>query len=143
MTNSTFFPFCEDLLEQYRYDNRVMSISAQNVQLGHKRTEYSYYFSRYHHCWGWATWKRAWQHFNFDMKLWEEVQSISLLQDILMDSQAARYWTELFQGTKDRCIDSWAYRWLFACWLQSGLSIIPNVNLVTNIGFSLDATTTK
>ncbi len=143
IVHPTFFHFCEELLERYRHNNLVMSISAQNVQLGRERTFYSYYFSRYSHCWGWATWRRAWQHFDFDMKHWQEVKSTNLLQDIFMDSQAVRYWTELLQATYDKRIDSWAYRWLFTCWLQSGLSIIPNVNLVSNIGFGLDSTNTK
>lgn len=143
VVHPTFFPFCEELLEQYKYDNRVMSISAQNVQLGNQRTQYSYYFSLYHHCWGWATWRRAWQNFDFDMKLWQEAKSINLLQDMLMDSQATKYWGDIFQKTYDRYLDSWACRWLFTCWLQSGLSIIPNVNLVSNIGFDADSTHTK
>ena len=143
VVHPTFFHFCEELLERYRYDNRVMSISAQNVQLGNKRTQYSYYFSRYHHGWGWATWRRAWQHFDFDMKLWQEVKSTNLLQDILMDSQATKYWTEILQETYDMYVNSWASRWLLTCWLQSGLSIIPNVNMVYNIGFGADSTHTK
>ncbi len=78
----TFFPFCEELLEKYRYDTRIASISGQNVQFGRERTNYSYYFSRYNHCWGWATWRRAWQHFDFDMKLWPEIKKGHLLDDI-------------------------------------------------------------
>ena len=143
VVHPTFFPFCEELLEQYKYDDRVMSISAQNVQLGQKRTQYSYYFSRYCHCWGWATWRRAWQHYDFEMKLWQEVKSTNLLQDILMDSQATKYWTDHFQLTQDGHINTWDYQWTFSCWLQSGLSIIPSVNLVSNIGFGFDSTHTK
>lgn len=139
----SFFPFCEELLERYKYDNRVTSISAHNVEYGNKRTQYSYYFSRYWYCWGWATWRRAWQHYDFKMKLWQEVKSANLLNEILMDSQAARYWTEFFHLTHDGHINTWDYQWLFACWLQGGLSIIPNVNLVANIGFDADSTHTK
>ncbi|MFM7711944.1 MAG: glycosyltransferase family 2 protein, partial [Microcystis sp.] len=49
----TFFRFCEELLEYYRHDQRIMVISGNNFQFGKKRTGYSYYFSVYTHCWGW------------------------------------------------------------------------------------------
>jgi hypothetical protein len=138
----TFFPFCEELLDRYRYDTRIMAISGQNVQFGRKRTDYSYYFSRYNHCWGWATWRRAWQHFDFDMKLWSEVQSKGLLNDLLETPDAVERWTQIFQDTYDGQNDSWAYRWTFACWVQSSLSILSNVNLVSNIGFGSESTHT-
>lgn len=139
----TFFRFCEELLDRYRYDNRIVSISGQNVQFGRKRTEYDYYFSRYNHCWGWATWRRAWQHFDFDMKLWSEIQTEGFLGDILGDPQTVKYWTEIFQSAHDGHLDLWACRWTFACWIQSGLSILSNVNLVSNIGFGSEGTNIK
>ncbi|MBD2676356.1 MULTISPECIES: glycosyltransferase family 2 protein [Nostoc] len=139
--NPTFFPFCEELLDKYRYDNRVASISGQNVQFGRKRTNYSYYFSRYNHCWGWATWRRAWQHFDIQMKLWTEIQEGGFLNDILTDRQAVDYWTSMFESVfANPASTIWSYQWTFACWVQSSLGIISNVNLISNIGFGLDST---
>ena len=143
IVHPTFFAFCEELLERYRCDKRVISISAQNVQLCNKRTEYSYYFSRYCHSWGWATWKRAWQNFDIDMKIWPEVKNQNLLSEILTDVQTLRYWSEIFQMTYEEHYNIWDYQWMLSCWMQNGLSIIPNVNLVSNIGFGLDSTNTK
>ncbi|WP_189523332.1 hypothetical protein [Nostoc sp. PA-18-2419] len=139
----TFFRFCEDLLEYYRHDNRVMLITGTNFQFGLQQTEYSYYFSRYIDCWGWATWKRAWQHYDFEMKQWPEIRENNWLFDILQDSEEVEYWTHVFQNTYDGYINSWAYRWKLACWIQSGLTIIPSTNLVSNIGFNADAVHTK
>jgi hypothetical protein len=138
----SFFPFCEELLDRYQNDMRIVSISGQNVQFGRKRTEYSYYFSRFCHCWGWATWRRAWKHFDFEMKLWDEAQSRNLLADILHDPQAVKVWTKIFQSTYDKRVDSWANRWTFACWMQSGINILANSNLVSNIGFGAESTHT-
>ena len=138
----TFFRFCEELLERYRYDDRIVAISGQNVQFGRRRTEYSYYFSRYNHCWGWASWRRAWQYFDFDMKLWPEIKARNFLSDILVDPKAVKDWSRIFQSTYDGHVDSWANRWTFACWIQSGLSILANVNLVSNIGFGTESTNT-
>jgi hypothetical protein len=137
----TFFPFCEELLDRYRYDSRICSISGQNVQFGRKRTNYSYYFSRYNHSWGWATWKRSWQNFDATIKLWKEVEAGDFLNDILIDPQAVRYWTKIFKYIYNKPADKiWDYHWTFACWINNSLGIISNTNLISNIGFGQDST---
>ncbi len=142
LVNSTFFDFAARLLDYHSEDQRVMSICAQNVQFGRERTNDSYYFSLYQHCWGWATWQRAWQHFDFEMSLWPEVRDKNLLFEILKSPRAVKYWTHIFQSTYSGKIDSWYYRWMFACWMQNGLSILPARNMVSKIGFGEDATHT-
>lgn len=138
----SFFRFCEELLDFYQSDRRIMTISGNNFQFGRKRTEYSYYFSRYCHCWGWATWRRAWRLYDIEMKLWPRVKNENLLEHILEDSQTVKYWERIFQRTYNESINSWAYRWKFACWIHSGLTVLPNVNLVSNIGFGVRSTHT-
>ncbi len=138
----SFFRFCEELLDYYRDDERIMVISGDNFQFGRKYTEYSYYFSRYNHCWGWATWRRAWHYYDIEMKLWSKIRDDKWLKCILEEPRAVKYWSKIFQATYDDNINSWAYRWTFACWLQSGLTVLPNVNLVSNIGFGTESTHT-
>lgn len=142
LPDPSFFPFCKDLLERYRYDSRIAVISGQNVQFGRKRTEYSYYFSRYNHCWGWASWRRAWKHFDYDMKLWPLVRDNNWLKDILKDEKMVKWWKKQFQSTYDGEINSWANRWIFSCWVQNQISILSNVNLISNIGFDQRGTNT-
>jgi hypothetical protein len=137
----TFFRFCEELLEKYRYDTRISSISGQNVQFGRKRTNYSYYFSIYNHCWGWASWRRAWQYYDLYMKLWPEIKAGGFLNNILMDSRSVQYWSKIFESVYNNPLGiTWDYQWTFACWLQSSLGIISNGNLISNIGFGSDST---
>lgn len=137
----TFFRFCEELLEKYRYDSRITSIAAQNAQLGQKRTDYSYYFSSYSHCWGWASWRRAWQDYDLYIKLWPEVKESNILNDILMDSKAVSYWQNIFDSIYENPTGiTWDYQWTFACWMQGGLNIIPNINLIQNVGVGADST---
>ena len=160
LPHPTFFPFCQDLLERYRDDKRIMTISGNNFQYGHKRTQDSYYFSRYAHVWGWATWRRAWKCYQVDMNLWPEVRAGQWLFDIfgsmradvksgqcrfdVMGSmKAIEYWYKIFDATYGGRIDTWDYQLIFASWLQNALHILPNVNLVSNIGFGADATHTK
>ena len=142
LPHPSFFLFCEKLLNYYREDERIMVISGNNFQSGQQRTNYSYYFSRYNHCWGWASWRRAWQHYDVEMKLWPQIRDNHWLKFMFNEPSAARYWQKIFQATYDENVDSWAYRWTFACWLQSGLTIIPQVNLVSNIGFGSQGTHT-
>ncbi len=142
LPHPTFFRFCETLLHRYRDDPRIMLISGQNLQLGQKRRHYSYYFSRYNHCWGWASWKRAWQHYDDSMKLWPKVRDEHWLYDLLENEHAFRYWSATFQRLYEG-FDTWDYPWLFACWINQGLTVLPNVNLVSNLGFGAEATHTK
>lgn len=140
--HQTFFPYCEELLERYRHDERIVSICALNVPVGNRRVEYSYHFSRYNRIWGWASWRRVWQFYDLDMKLWPEIRERNFLNDILGDPRAVKYWTRTFQRCYEGQIDTWDYQWTFACWVQNGLSILPTVNLVRNIGFGAEATHT-
>ncbi len=142
LPHPSFFRFCEELLNYYRDDKRIMVISGDNFQFGRKRTEYSYYFSRYNHCWGWATWRRAWQYYDIDMKLWSKIRDGNWLKFILEEPRTVKYWSKIFQAVYDVYINTWDYQWTFACWLQSGLTVLPNVNLVSNIGFGTEGTHT-
>ncbi len=138
----SFFRFCEELLDYYRDDQRIMAISGDNFQLGNQRTNDSYYFSRYTHSWGWATWKRAWKYADMEMNNWPEIRDQKLLKVILENDRDAKYWESVLQATYESKIKAWDYRWTLATWLQNGLTILPNVNLISNIGFGEGATHT-
>lgn len=142
LPHSTFFRFCEELLEKYRDDERIALIAGTNYQFGRKRTNFSYYFSRYNHIWGWASWRRAWKDYDVEMNSWPEVRDGEWLYDLLGED-VARYWMANFERAYTGKIDTWDYQWTFACWIHNGLSILPNVNLVSNIGFGEEATHTK
>ncbi len=142
LPDSSFFDYCDELLEKYRYDTRVTAISGDNFQFGRKRTTDSYYFSRYMHIWGWATWRRTWQYYDADMKLWPTVCDGNWLNDIFNSNSHSKIWREYFQNVYDNRVDTWDYQLVFACWIQSGLNILPNVNLISNIGFGTEATHT-
>lgn len=141
--DKSFFRFMEELLEKYKDDRKVMSISGDNFQDGIKRGLYSYYFSKYTHCWGWGTWRRAWALYDFEMRLWPEVKKCAFLNNIIHNKAACVYWKNTFDLVYTSKINSWAYRWMFSCLVNSGVTVLPNVNLVKNIGFEGNATNTK
>jgi hypothetical protein len=136
----SFFNFCQTLLERYRDDERVMHISGNNFQSGQSKTEYSYYFSKYIHIWGWASWRRAWKHYDVNIKTWSKYKSLGLIPSICEDLYEQKYWTDIFERVSSGAVDTWDYQWVYTCWSQNGLSILPDSNLVSNIGFGLDAT---
>jgi len=139
LPHQTFFRFCEELLEKYWDDERIAMISGDNFQLERKRTAYSYYFSRYTHIWGWASWRGAWENYDVNMKLWPEIRDGDWLEDWLGDRKSVQYWVKIFEKVYQGKIDTWDYQWTFSCWMQSALTILPNVNLVSNIGFGQEA----
>jgi hypothetical protein len=132
---SAFFPYCEELLERYRTDERVMHISGNQFVTPARPTPFSYSFSRYPLSWGWATWRRAFQHYDYRMTLWPQLKQTKWLRDVLGDELAVNQWTDVFDYTFANNDDSWDFQWVFACWAQCGLSILPHVNLVSNTGF--------
>ena len=143
LPHPSFFRFCQELLDQYKDDDRISLISGINFQDGKNKTKYSYYFSRYTHIWGWATWKRAWEHYDVNMELWPTIRDNGWLECVLENNRAINYWTKILNKTYGGKIDSWAYALLFSSWIQSGLSIIPKNNLISNIGFGDEATHTS
>jgi len=142
MPNQSFFRYCQELLEFYKDDERVMMISGNNFQKK-KVTGYSYYFSSYSHIWGWASWKRVWQKYDVEMKLWPEIKRRKSLEYWLGRKKAVDHWTEEFDFAYSNKIDTWDFQFLFTCWINHGLSILPEVNLVSNIGFGSGTHTTK
>lgn len=142
LPSQSFFYFCENLLEYYRDDARVMHISGDNFQ-PRIMNQYSYYFSKYNHVWGWATWRRAWKYYDVTMQSWQTLNKQDFLQSLCRDHYEQKYWLDIFEQAYQCKVDTWDYLWTYTCWLQNGLSILPNVNLVSNIGFSGDATHTK
>lgn len=137
-----FFRFCDDLLERYALDARISVITGNNFQNGHQRGDASYYFSKYNHCWGWATWRRAWQHYQGALPFWPEWSQSDDWRNQTLDPAERRHWSTIFERVKSGQIDSWAYPWTACVWYHGGLTATPNVNLVSNIGFGADSTHT-
>ncbi len=144
LPDSTFFPFCEQLLKKYRDDERVMHIGGSNFLFSRMRVEDSYYFSRYPLCWGWATWRRAWEHFDFEMREWPSLRQRKWLDQYLDDRRASWHWSRLFEYVYERGQSHiWDYQWILSCWRRGGLCITPKVNLVSNVGYGKEGTHTR
>jgi hypothetical protein len=140
----SFFTFCAAMLERYRNDTRIMHIAGTNLEMPHLRDrQYSYGFSNFTYCWGWATWRRAWKLHDFDMSLYREIDSRNYLRGHYNSIYERDYFQYIFgrlYGGNRKNI--WDYQWQFACRINSGLVVVPGCNLVVNIGLGEHATNT-
>lgn len=137
-----FFSYCANLLERYAADERVWVITGNNFQGGRKRGDASYYFSKFNHCWGWATWRRAWSQYKVDIPFWQTWKLSTDWTNKTPDLVERKVFGDLFDRVSRGEIDTWDYQWTACVWYHGGLTATPNVNLVTNIGFGPDATHT-
>ncbi len=142
LPDQSFFRFCAELLDYYRHDTRVMAISGDNFQHGQQRGKYSYYFSQIPHCWGWATWRRAWHMYHSAIEHFEEIMAEQAYREFTHYPPANTMWQKSFYKTFQQEIDTWDYLWTFANLVNHGLTVLPQSNLVENIGFSAEATHT-
>lgn len=143
LISNDFYTFSSILLDKYASDDRVMSISASNFQ-GKKWGEGDYYFSRYPANWAWATWRRAWRHFDFSMQDLDKFTAPGGgFNRIKLSSEERRYWLRFFRGLQSGKYTFWDAKWLYSIWKKNGIAITPNFNLSTNIGYGEAATHTK
>jgi len=140
----SFFSFCHRLLAHYRDDQRVMHIGGFNFQPKEFSNIYSYFFSKYTIAsGGFATWRRAWKHYNWKLSIWQEVRDSGFIESFCGDPYEQRYWREIGDTMSLGAKDVWDYQWNLSCWTQNGLAILPSVHLLSNVGFGDDATHTK
>jgi hypothetical protein len=139
---NSFFKFCDTLLEKYRDDTRIRHITGCNLQQGKKWGDSSYYFSNRTHVWGWASWKRVWKDYDLNLNIYDDHEIKERLKNIYEDPLVVESWLNIFNDVKAGKINSWAYPLDFVNFFNNGLVIIPNENLISNIGFGIDATHT-
>ena len=151
-----FFPFCGDLLKRYSDDERIMQISSLSPYAAREHP-YDYHFSRMFRCsGGWGTWRRAWKHYTSDMNRYSDQEALAILKAYHLDYYVCSYLHKRFIAYKRGSImvkrkgslllqywGHWDYQWNMACSAQNGLCIVPEKNLMVNIGFDEDSTNTQ
>ncbi len=141
LTHPTFFRYCDELLERYAEDERIMHVAGSQLLRRPPTGSASYHFSRYVHIWGWATWRRAWRHYDVELREWHELDPGSReerLRSMFAEKSERRHWRYVWDNSSE--IENWDAQWSYACLSREGLAINPNANLVSNIGFGGDAT---
>lgn len=138
----SFFGFCSSLLKRYMHDDRIAHIGGVNFQKGMKRGEASYYFSRLTHVWGWAGWRRVWQHYNAAIPSFPAFEQQGMINNIAGHKPFANNWLHSFRNVYEGITDTWDYQYAYLNLINNGLSIVPNKNLVSNIGVGQASTHT-
>jgi hypothetical protein len=139
----SFFPYCDVVLEKYRNNEKIAMISGCNL-ISHKLSPIeSYFFSRNIHIWGWASWRRAWRHYDVSMKSWPQWRDQGELSKMFPHNRlAVYYWDHVYNSVYSGKMDTWDYQWHYICWRLGALSVWPSNNLTRNLGFGRGATNT-
>jgi hypothetical protein len=142
LPDPSFFPFCEEMLDRYRDQREVGSISGNNFLPEALHMEQPYGFSKYVQIWGWATWRRFWKDYHFKMEgtlaEWDKI-----IGDANPVRNQANYWLQIFKTLRAGLIDTWDYQVMFSSWRHGYVHIFPGRNLVANLGYGADATHTN
>lgn len=143
LPSQSFFLFCGELLERFREDTRISSISGSHPFADGIDVEESYFFSKYSRIWGWATWKRAWKHNDVNIKYWPELKAAKRHYAFFNAKTETRYWEKIWDDCYKGLIDTWDYQWFLSKLKQNSLTVVSANNLVSNIGFRADSTHTN
>jgi hypothetical protein len=141
LPHDDFFRFCDELLERYAEKERVMHVAGSQLLRNPPPWNASYHFSRYVHIWGWATWRRAWRHFDVELRGWHDLdhgRREERLRSMFTDEAERRYWRHVWDNSRE--IENWDAQWSYALLAREGLAANPNRNLISNIGFGGEAT---
>lgn len=136
LPNQSFFWFCEELLEKYKNDQRIMMVSGTNYLLDVRgKVDGDYLFSRHFSIWGWATWRRAWDTYDVELDLCtDEFIGRRDYSYLALNGGLEKVYKGYLELIRDKRVDTWDYQWLFNCIYSYGLSIVPPVNLISNLG---------
>jgi hypothetical protein len=145
LVDPSFFTFCEDLLHRYKYDMNVGLIGGCNMHENavENNYPYTYLYSAKPSAWGFATWKRAWNHMDLSMKNWNNENKTEFLKNWCYTNKHIKSTKQVFD---QHCMNTdpwaWSYAWTYASWAFNLLSIIPSKNMISNVGFGPNATNT-
>jgi len=131
LTSPHFLRFMNDGLRTYAEERRVASIHGYVYPIKNPLPET--FFLRGADCWGWATWKRAWETFEKDgRRLLLKLKELQL--EDAFDFGGAGGNTAMLQGQVDGNINSWAIRWHASTFIDDMLTLYPGRSLIKNTG---------
>ena len=146
LPSTSFFYFCEQLLNYYKNNEKIFLITGHNKQENWIVNNEDYFFSFFGGIWGWASWRRAWLHYNSEeiLNLNDMIKNNIFIKQMGMKLGSLRQ--KQFLKVKDQIINNklntWDYQWALTRHKHGGISCVPCTNLIENIGFTQDATHT-
>lgn len=146
LPSQSFFWFCETLLDQYRDDDRIFIVSGYNKQQRWSVGKCDYFYSNFGGIWGWASWRRAWHHYDSEMRDLERLAADGYFEKLMGKTLGRLRKQQLLMAEKkisEGKMNTWDYPWAFSRHIKKGMACVPTVSLISNIGFGADATHTN
>jgi len=138
----SFFNYCQTMLQKYKTDNRITHINGTSFVIKPIDYKDSYYYSKFFHVWGWATWRRAWENYDFNISSYPKFKNEKIISTLFNNHAIQQHWLSNFDFVYTHKLDTWDYQWVYTNFTNHGLAIMPFQNLVSNIGFDENATHT-
>ena len=142
LVNKSFFKFCYQLLNKYKFNARVFMITGTNLLENYSQKK-DYFYSNYGIIWGWATWKRSWKKYKYQKYFWKRYRNKIDWNFLGFNNIAINHWINLFNKVYFKNYNTWDYQLWASMWLNKSYAIVPRLNMVTNLGFNSKATHTK
>jgi hypothetical protein len=143
LPDSSFFSYCAELLNRYRQDQRVFLISGNNLIGTAWKPEWHSYFWGHPGVWGWASWRRAWNLYDYQMEGWEKAEIKNRIRDAMKTEGWFEYYYSMYESACNGTLDTWDIQWCYTILKNGGLTANPSVNLVKNLGFGNQSTHTS
>jgi hypothetical protein len=133
--NKYFFDFCSIMLLKFKDNAKVMHISGTRWNPEFNIGDYDYFFSHIGHIWGWATWKRAWLKYDYNINSWDPKIRTREIRDLFKDRVSSQFWIDRFNDIYKLSLKhTWDIQWQYALFSEKGLAVVPCINLIANIG---------
>lgn len=138
LPNEDFFEYCDTLLEKYRDNDKIWSITGRNSFYKPVNFNYSYYFSRFTAIWGWASWRRTWNKYRFSVLDINENELINRFNSYGFSEDVQRFYLNMLESMKRGEIDTEDFQFQLGMWLDNSYCVTPIVNMNENIGMNRD-----
>lgn len=130
-----FFEFCSKGLKKFEDDRSVMMLAGTNYHFGKHKDLQGFYRSKHYAIWGWATWRRAWRLYSYDIALWEKELTFRDVKRFFGSTLIAQRWAKIFDDIKCHRLEAWDAQWIYACVKNKATSISLTSNMIANIGY--------
>lgn len=124
--------YFNDALDHYVYDEKVMEISGYMYPIQDADKLPETFFFRVANSWGWATWERAWKHFDTDIEALTANFDKEKIKRFSID-HTENFWKQVTE-LKTGKINSWAIRWYLTLFNNDGLALYPRQSIIQNLG---------
>ena len=131
LPHPSFFDFCENMLDRYRNDERVMIVTGTNFLLGAGTCDYTYFYSKIISIWGWAAWRRSWCKHKIDRRVFNADRIHTRFGNRVFSDHLVKMMRGAIRGN----IDTWDIQWVYSIIENDGVCITPYFNQIKNIGY--------